>query len=152
MKNLNKYINEAWSGVKRQTNNAEIEAWCNEMGVENYTINDKGEIDVNGSVWLDNKDFKELPYKFGKVNGIFSFFRCKNLTSLKNCPDKVGGYFSCSECTKLYSLEGCPKEVKKKFYCYNSYNKGKKQFNAKDVLKYCNVDPKKIISKTAWSN
>ena len=149
---LNTYINEAWSGVKTQSIKATIGNWCDEMGIENYTINDKGEIDVDGDVNLDVRDFKELPYKFGKVNGYFSLSGCKNLTSLKNCPDKVGEYFSCSECTKLYSLEGCPKEVKKEFYCYNSYNKGKKQFNAKDVLKYCNVDPKKIISKTAWSN
>ena len=145
MKNLNNYITEAWNGVKKQSLKQEIESWCDEMGIQNYTINHKGEIDVSRNVHLEHNEFKELPYKFGRVEGFFSIHGCKNLTSLKNCPDKVGGYFSCSECTKLYSLEGCPKEVKKEFYCYN---KGKKQFNTKDILKYCKVDPEKIISKT----
>jgi hypothetical protein len=32
----------SWSGVKQQVNKAEIEAWCEEMGIKNYTINSKG--------------------------------------------------------------------------------------------------------------
>ena len=52
MKNLNKYITEAWSGVKKQSIKADIEAWCEEMGIKNYTINSKGEIDVDGDVNL----------------------------------------------------------------------------------------------------
>ena len=78
MKTLNKYIIEAWSGVKKHTNNVEIEAWCEEMGIQNYTINDKGEIDVDGGVNLDNKDFEELPYKFGTVKGWFSLIMSIN--------------------------------------------------------------------------
>ena len=137
----------SWNGVKKQISIdiEAIEAWCDEMGIKNYTINSKGEIDVNGDVILMNKQFKELPYKFGRVNNMFSLSMCLNLKTLKNCPDYVGGNFSCSYCPQLDSLEGCPKEVKKEFYCYN---KGKKQFNAKDILKYCKVDPEKIISKT----
>ncbi len=38
MKNLNNYIIEAWSGVKKQSFKADIEAWCEEMGIKNYTI------------------------------------------------------------------------------------------------------------------
>ena len=90
---LSNYITEAWSGVKKQTNIENIKAWCDEMGIKNYTINSKDEIDVDGSVSLDNKDFKELPYKFGKVDGYFSIVECKNLISLKNCPDFVEGVF-----------------------------------------------------------
>ena len=107
----------SWNGIKKHTNNAEMEAWCEEMGIQNYTINSKGEIDVNGSVWLNNKDFKELPYKFGYVTKTFSLWECKNLISLKNCPNIVGVQFSCSKCIKLNSLEGCPKEVGLNFYC-----------------------------------
>ena len=114
---LNKYINEAWSGVKTQSIKAEIEAWCEEMGIRNYTINPQGEIDVDWSVNLNNVDFKELPYKFGRVKGYFTLDGCKNLISLKNCPDEVEGYFSCDYCSKLDSLEGCPKEVESDFYC-----------------------------------
>ena len=84
MKKLNNYITEAWNGVKTQSIKADMEAWCEEMRIKNYTINSKGEIDVDGFVDLDNKNFKELPYKFGRVDGYFSLGSCKNLTSLKN--------------------------------------------------------------------
>ena len=107
----------SWNGIKKQSIKVEIEAWCEEMGIENYTINSKGEIDVAGSVWLNNKDIKELPYKFGYVSKSFSLRECKNLISLKNCPNIVGVQFSCSKCIKLESLEGCPKEVGGNFYC-----------------------------------
>ena len=107
----------SWNGVKRYTNNAEIEAWCDEMGIEHYTINDKGEIDVDGDVDLDNSDFKELPYKFGKVNGYFSIRECKNLISFKNCPNCVEGWFDCSFCKNLNSIKGCTLEVYGDFYC-----------------------------------
>ena len=138
---LNKYITEAWSGVKKHTNNAEIEAWCEEMGIKNYTINSKGEIDVNGSVWLNNKDFKELPYKFGYISNTFSLSGCKNLTSLKNCPDYVEDSFDIDGCTQLDSLEGCPKEVKRNFCCVNYERK----FTKEEIQKYCNVKKHNII-------
>ena len=117
MKKLNNYINEAWSGVKKQSNNANIEDWCEEMGIKNYTINSQGEIDVNRDVELNYKDFKELPYKFGRVKGYFNLGNCKNLTSLKNCPNEINGGFSCRYCEKLISLEGCPKKIEGSFFC-----------------------------------
>ena len=135
MKSLNNYINEAWSGVKKHTNNVNIEAWCNEMGIQNYIINSKGEIDVDGHVNLRYSDFKELPYKFGKVNGWFTLSQNKNLISLKNCPNKVRGYFSCSYCPKLESLEGCPKNVNKYFNCCNC----KRKFTKEEVKSLCYV-------------
>ena len=98
MKKLNNYIVEAWSGVKQQSLKSDIEAWCEEMGMKNYTINSKGEIDVDGYVTLDEKNFKELPYKFGKVHGFFSLASNPNLTSLKNCPYYVRGRFYCDDC------------------------------------------------------
>ena len=136
---LNNYIIEAWSGVKKQSIKAEVEAWCDEMGIENYTINDKGEIDVNGNVWtLKNKNFKELPYKFGKINGYFDISNNLNLTSLKNCPDKVEDFFRCSYCTKLDSLEGCPSYVGWNFYCRDC----KRKFTEKEVKSLCKVKGK----------
>ena len=107
----------SWNGVKKQSLKTEIEAWCEEMDIKKYTINSKGEIDVNGSVDLDDMDFEELPYKFGTVTSYFSLRECKNLTSLKNCPDYVGDFFSCSSCPQLDSLEGCPKRVDEYFWC-----------------------------------
>ena len=132
---LNVYITEAWSGVKKQSYNQEIKFWCNEMGIEDYTINDKGEIDVDGDVMLRYSDFKELPYKFGTVTGLFDIGNNKKLTSLKNCPNKIGSYFSCSNCTKLDSLEGCPNYVEWNFYCYDC----KREFTEKEVKALCKV-------------
>ena len=135
MKSLNNYINEAWSGVKKHTNNAEVEAWCEEMGIQNYIVNSKGEIDVDGSVWLGSKEFKELPYKFGTVTGHFDMGVNKKLISLKNCPNKVNKYFRCSGCSALESLEGCPKEVGRDFYCIGC----KRKFSTKEVESLCKV-------------
>ena len=140
MKKLNTYIVEAWSGVKKQSLKVEIENWCEEMGIENYTINSKGEIDVNGYVDLFNKDFKELPYKFGVVTGFFDIGECDNLTSLKNCPNEVGNYFSCNYCPKLESLEGCPKRVEGDFYCSDR----KQKFTKEEVQSLCNVEKTRI--------
>ena len=138
MKNLNNYITEAWSGVKKQSLNFNIEVWCDEMGIKNYTINSKGEIDVNGGVDLENRNFKELPYKFGIVTGYFSLRECKNLTSLKNCPNIVISNFSCSKCPNLDSLEGCPKEVNDNFFCKNC----KRKFIEEEVRTLCKVKGK----------
>ena len=82
----------SWNGVKKQTNIEDIKAWCEEMGIQDYTINSKGEIDVNDCVefkYRSHNDFKELPYKFGMINGFFSLDKCKNLISLKNCPNYI---------------------------------------------------------------
>ena len=144
MINLNNYIIEAWSGVKRQTNNAEIEAWCEEMEIENYTINSKGEIDVKGNVNLGKMNFKELPYKFGTVTGSFDVSSNKNLTSLKNCPYYVGDSFGCRNCSQIDSLEGCPKEVKGDFVLAGSGLKY--QFTEKEIRSLCKVKKGVILN------
>ena len=125
----------SWNGVKQQSIKADIETWCEEMGIRNYTINSKGEIDVDGYVNLIHNNFKELPHKFGRVDGYFSLSECKNLTSLKNCPDYVGDYFSCSFCNKLDSLEGCPSYVVWNFYC----SECKRKFTIEEVKSLCEV-------------
>ena len=133
MKSINKYITEAWSGVKKQSHDQEIKSWCEDMGIKDYTINSQGEIDVKGHVHLQEKDFKELPYKFGKVNRYFLLEGCENLISLKNCPDEVGEYFACNYCKSLKSLEGCPKEVNESFWCKGCG----KFFNEKYIRSMC---------------
>ena len=131
----------SWNGVKKQSIKADIEAWCEEMGIENYTINSKGEIDVNGNVILSRQHFKELPYKFGTVTGFFDIRECKNLISLKNCPNEVGKHFSCGLCPQLDSLEGCPKEVGKNFYCYSC----KRKFTEEEVKSLCKVKDDVVV-------
>ena len=123
----------SWSGVKKQTNNAEIEVWCEEMDIQNYTINSQGEIDVDGSVDFGSENFKELPYKFGTVKGYFDIGNNPNLTSLKNCPNYVTELFACNKCPQLDSLEGCPKEVRGIFYCKGC----KRKFTKKEVRSLC---------------
>ena len=91
---------------------------CKQYGIENYTINGDGSIDVNGDVWLYDKELTELPLTFNKVSGNFD---CdyNRLTSLKGCPRWVGGYFDCNN-NKLTSLEFSPDYVGGDFYCkYN---------------------------------
>ncbi len=134
----------SWSGVKKQSIKAEIEAietWCEEMGIQNYIINSKGEIDVNGNVDFRCYDFKELPYKFGVVDGYFTFEGCKNLISLKNCPNYVTELFACNKCPQLDSLEGCPKEVGGRFYCSSC----KQKFTKEEVKSLCKVG-KEVIN------
>ena len=126
----------SWKGVKQTINIEDIKSWCEEMCIKNYTINSKGEIDVDGNVELDSRDFKELPYKFGRVNGWFSLNRCKNLVSLKNCPDYIDTSFDVDYCSKLDSLEGCPKEVGGDFYCKDC----KRKFKEKRIRSLCKVE------------
>ena len=135
MKNLNIYINEAWNGVKKQSYEQEIKSWCEEMGIKNYTINSKGEIDVDGDVNLMHEKFKELPYKFGKVSGYFDVSYNENLVSLEGCPKEVSGRFCCSNCRRLDSLEGCPKEVGGNFVCINC----KRKFKKEEVKSLCKI-------------
>ena len=135
MKSLNIYINEAWSGVKKQSLKSEIEAWCEEVDIKNYTINSKGEIDVDGNVNLMYSDFEELPYKFGTVDGFFYLEGCENLISLKNCPDYVNASFDIDSCSQLDSLEGCPKEVWGDFWC----NDCKRKFTEEEIRSLCKV-------------
>ena len=91
---------------------------CKKYGIENYTINPDGSIDVNGNVWLYKKGLTELPLTFNKVTGDFNCGKNK-LTSLKGCPRWVGGYFSCYN-NQLTSLEFSPEYVGSNFYCYNN--------------------------------
>ena len=127
----------SWNGVKKQSNIENIKAWCEDMCIENYTIDSQGKIDVDGGVDLANKDFEELPYKFGEVNGNFVLDNCKNLITLKNCPDHIlyKHMFDIEGCSKLDSLEGFPKIVEGTVYC----SKCKRKFTEEQVRSLCKV-------------
>ena len=88
---------------------------CKKYNITNYTINDDGSIDVNGDVFLYNKELNELPLIFNKVTGYFDCGHNK-LTSLKGCPVWVGFSFSCSY-NDLTSLEFSPDYVGSYFSC-----------------------------------
>ena len=92
---------------------------CEKYGIENYTINPDGSIDVAGDVDLSFNDLTELPLRFNKVTGNFN---CggNNLTTLKGCPRWIGGNFICSY-NQLTSLEFSPDYVGGGFWCqYNN--------------------------------
>ena len=98
-----------------------VRAWLEEHDIKNYTINTRGEIDIDGDVDLSYKNIKEFPYfiQFGTIKGNFN---CKhnNLTSLKGVPREVKGTFDCS-CNDLISLEGAPAKVGGSFDCAHNY-------------------------------
>jgi hypothetical protein len=58
-----------------------------------WTLNENGEVDVDGTVDMRNMNLTEIPVKFGEVKGEFSC-SYNNLTTLKNCPTSVpnGGF------------------------------------------------------------
>jgi hypothetical protein len=94
---------------------SEVAKICDKYGIENWSINSDGLVDVDGSVFLNHKRLTKLPLKFGKVTGDFSCVRNK-LTTLKGCPNTVDGYFSCNY-NNLTSLEFCPRRVGGEFCC-----------------------------------
>ena len=96
----------------------DIDQICKQYRIKNYTINPDGTVDVDGDVYLQNRELKTLPLRFGRVSGSFW---CNNneLTSLEGCPKEVGGHFSCAH-NQLTTLEGCPKEMSGSFWCYHN--------------------------------
>ena len=92
---------------------------CKKYGIENYTVNPYGSIDVAGNVFLYKKGLTELPLVFNKVSGNFD---CgdNNLTTLKGSPRWISGDFYCDN-NQLTSLEFSPDYVGDNFWClYNN--------------------------------
>lgn len=119
--NINKKLNmrkikDYLSWIKPNNIKQDINAICKEYGIEGYTINKDGSIDVDRKVNLCNKGLIKLPLKFRKVTGNFdcSF---NELTSLEGSPSKAR-YFNCGH-NKLTSLEHSPKNVEY-FSCDNN--------------------------------
>jgi len=101
------------------SSNIEIDSICKKYGIESYTVNEDGSIDVDGNVNLNAKFLKKLPLKFNKVTG--DFYCAHNyLTSLEGAPQYVGGSFNCSA-NELISLKHCPKHVGGDFNCVDNF-------------------------------
>ena len=81
-----------------------IESICKRYNIKNYTINEDGSIDVDGEVYIPNKELTKLPLKFRRVVGHFICYN-NQLTSLEGSPKEVGGNFICYN-NKLTKLEG----------------------------------------------
>ena len=133
--------------------------WLDEHEIKNYTVNDKGEVDVDGNVNLSSCDLIEIPsfIQFGTVKGYFTCcysrlttlrgcprivkknFYChgNNLTTLEGAPREVGGDFICYA-NNLTTLEGAPEKVEGKFNCKVNTTK----FTEDDVKKVCKVKGK----------
>ena len=73
----------------------DIHKICEKYNIKNYTINPDGSIDVEGDVFISNKNLDKLPLKFNYVSGVFV---CSNnrLTSLEGSPRKLGLKLYCS--------------------------------------------------------
>lgn len=100
-----------------ESNESEIHALCKKYGIENYTINPDGTIDVEG-VNLYNNELTKLPLRFNKVTGGF-YCKYNQLTSLLGAPSSVGGNFDCRN-NELTSLEGAPDRVGASLRCENN--------------------------------
>jgi hypothetical protein len=102
--------------IFESVNEEEIHSICKEYGIENYTINTDGTIDVDGNVDLYNKGLIKIPFNFNRVSG---FFYCDNnqLTSLEGAPQSVGDFYCHNN--QLTRLEGAPQSVRN-FVCYDN--------------------------------
>jgi hypothetical protein len=96
----------------------EINAICKKYGIENYTINSDGTVDVDGDVLLLERNLSKLPLKFGTVSG---HFHCEHnkLTTLEGSPKEVGKSFFC-EYNNLDNLNMCPQIVRGEFVCHSN--------------------------------
>jgi hypothetical protein len=90
-------------------------------GIDNFTINADGSVDVDGDVDFSDWSFDKIPIKFRKVSGDFYCYM-NLLYTLKNCPEEVGGNFRCDS-NRLKSLEFGPKYVGGNYYCSTNYLK-----------------------------
>jgi hypothetical protein len=92
-----------------------MEELCNKYGINDYTINEDGFVNVDGSVDLNNCNLTEIPIKFGRINGDF---KCafNRLVNLKNSPTYVYKNFYCNGNYLTTLFEG-PKVVNGEYWC-----------------------------------
>jgi hypothetical protein len=68
--------------------------FCLHYGIENYTIQEDGTVNVDGDVYMSGGLlFDKLPFKFGEVTGSFDMRYFENISTLNNCPTVVGRNF-----------------------------------------------------------
>ncbi len=66
---------------------------CERYGINKYTINSDGSIDVDGNVELSFYKLSKLPIKFNYVRGSFDI-SCNKLTTLEGLPKYIDGYLN----------------------------------------------------------
>jgi len=115
-----------------------------------WSVNEKGEVDVDGDVYMRDNGFLELPVKFGRVKGWFDCAGNK-LTTLKNAPVYMDGYLYCHN-NNLKDYFKSIKEEDFKFWDKVSWdlildeypfmiNIGKKYMDRDELEDYLNVYP-----------
>ena len=67
----------------------EIDSICSKFSITNWTLNEDGTVDVDGSVSLSHRRLSKLPLNFGKVSRGF-YCAGNNLTSLEGAPKEIG--------------------------------------------------------------
>ena len=168
-----KYL-KLFEGYQTESKVAEI---CKKYGIENWTLNKDGLVDVNGNVSLDGNRLSKLPLKFGTVTGYLDC-RFNKLTSLEGSPHTVGHYFKCQnnqlttlesaphtvgsfDCrdNKLTSLEGAPRLVRSYFDCENNHIRSFEGLVNIGADFYCRYNPVREIwniiknpHDTNWDN
>jgi hypothetical protein len=92
-----------------------LEKKLNDYNIDNYTIDDDGNIIVNGDVDFSSSGLKTIPFKFYSIGGDFDI-SYNDLISLENSPRFVDGNFICHN-NKINTLKGCPDEIGGNFNC-----------------------------------
>jgi len=113
-----------------------ISKWLDDMGVENYIINDDYTIDIiNSGIDLSCKNLYEFPdyIQFDRVDGYF-YCNINHLSSLRGCPKYIGDEFDCSD-NDLKQLKNCPEYVGYNFYCGGNPS----EFTKEEVMNQCKV-------------
>jgi hypothetical protein len=98
----------------------EIEKYMERFGgMDDWTFNEKMEVDVPGNIELRRSFFPsgEFPFQFGTISGWFDCSKA-SLKSLIGAPHTVKGDFDCSN-NQLSSLDGSPKFAKS-YDCQNN--------------------------------
>ena len=118
---------------------SQVKEWLDEMGIENYTINDDLTVDVKGNVRIFHQSLTEIPIQFGVVDGNF-YCDYNNLTSLKGCPRYVTKVYNADH-NKINTLKYVPEEIGWSFSIENNplpkeiYN-FRAFYSISDLLKY----------------
>lgn len=87
----------------------------NVCGVQDFTVNKNGSINVHGNVIMFKSQETELALKLSRVTD--NFICCySKLNSMKNFPKFVGGNLDISF-TNIHALEGMPEYIDRHFVC-----------------------------------
>lgn len=114
MKNWKEWISENENADHRDLLSQDQLDWCNRHIVENWWVNEKGEVAVSHNMYFKGVyGITEFPVQFADIEGSFYADGAYNLKSLKGSPRMVLMTFSCDGCTGLTNLEGAPIKVRK---------------------------------------